>query len=190
LRSCRSLAVHLCCQHARRAGLHHRLFEGDPKFGADVARALEVHGHTIAEYFIAVALDQQPPEVARFMLDTSILSVLTAGACAAVTGRADAAALLHGIDGAHLFLVALDEERTSFRYHSLVRQMLHAELRARDQAREHMLQLRAFEWRESAGDTRHAARHFLAARQADRAPGSPTGPAGASSTPSSPPHRR
>ena len=136
---------------------------------ARVARALEVHSHTIAEYFIAEVLDQQPPEVARFMLDTSILSVLTAGACTAVTGRQDAAALLHGIDTGHLFLVALDEERTSFRYHPLVRQMLHAELRARDQAREHMLQLRAAEWRESAGDTRHAARHFLAAQQAGRA---------------------
>ena len=136
---------------------------------ARVARALEVRSQTIAEYFIAEVLDQQPPEVARFMLDTSILSVLTASLCAAVTGRQDAAALLHGIDTAHLFLVARDEERTSFRYHPLVRQMLHAELRARDQAREHMLQLRAAEWRESAGDTRRAARHFLAAQQAGRA---------------------
>ena len=131
-----------------------------------VARALEVRSQTIAEYFIAEVLDQQPPEVARFMLDTSILNVLTAGACTAITGRQDAAALLRGIDTAHLFLVARDEERTSFRYHPLVRQMLHAELRARDQAREHMLQLRAAEWHESAGDTRRAARHFLAAQQA------------------------
>ena len=136
---------------------------------ARVARAVEIRSHAIAEYFIAEVLDQQPPEVARFMLDTSILSELTAGACTAITGRQDAAALLHGIDTAHLFLVGLDEERTSFRYHPLVRQMLHAELRARDQAREHMLQLRAAEWRESAGDTRRAARHFLAARQAGRA---------------------
>ena len=136
---------------------------------ARVARAVEIRSHAIAEYFIAEVLDQQPPEVARFMLDTSILSVLTAGACTAITGRHDAAALLHGIGAAHLFLVALDEEQTSFRYHPLVRQMLHAELRARDQAREHMLQLRAAEWYESAGDTRRAARHFLAAQQADRA---------------------
>ena len=136
---------------------------------ARVARAVEVRTHTIAEYFIAEVLEQQPPEVARFMLDTSVLSELTAGACAAITRRHDAAALLHGIDAAHLFLVALDEEQISFRYHPLVRQMLHAELRARDQAREHMLQLRAAEWYESAGDTRRAARHFLTAQQADRA---------------------
>ena len=103
------------------------------------------------------------------MLDTSVLGELTADACAAVTGRQDAAALLRGIDAANLFLVALDEERTSFRYHHLVRQMLRAELRARDPAREQALQLRAAEWFEAAGDMRRAARHFLAAKQADRA---------------------
>jgi LuxR family transcriptional regulator, maltose regulon positive regulatory protein len=136
---------------------------------ARAARALEVRGHAIAEYFIAEVLDQQPPEVARFMLDTSVLGELTADACTAVTGRQDAAVLLHGIDAANLFLAALDDEGTSFRYHHLVRQLLRAELRARDPAREQALQLRAAEWFEATGDTRRASRYFVAARQADRA---------------------
>ena len=136
---------------------------------ARAGRALEVRSHEIAEYFTAEVLDQQPPEVARFMLDTSILGELTADACAAVTGRQSAAALLRSIDRASLFLVPLDENRTIFRYHHLVRQLLHAELRARDRTREQALQLRAAEWFESMNDTRHAARHFLAARQVDRA---------------------
>ena len=136
---------------------------------ARAARALDVRSHAIAEYFISEVLDQQPPEVARFMLDISVLGELTADACAAVTGRQDAAALLRGIDAADLFLVALDDERTSFRYHHLVHQVLRAELRARDRARARALQLRAAGWFESAGDTRRAARHFLAARQAGQA---------------------
>ena len=136
---------------------------------AQIARALEIRGRTIAEYFISEVLDQQPPEVAQFMLDTSILGLLTMDACAAVTGRQDAAALLRGIDTAHLFLVALDDERTSFRYHHLVRQVLRAELHAGDRAREQALQLRAAEWFEVTGDTRRAVRHFFAARQTDRA---------------------
>ena len=98
-----------------------------------------------------------------------MLGELTADACAAVTGRPDAAALLRGIDTANLFLAPLDDERTSFRYHHLVRRLLRAELRARDRAREHKLQRRAGEWFESAGDARRAARHFLAAQHADRA---------------------
>jgi len=136
---------------------------------AQVARALEIRRHAIAEYFIAEVLEQQPPDVTWFMLDTSVLDELTADACAAVSGRPDAAARLRGIDLANLFLVALDDERTSFRYHHLARQLLRAELRARDPGREKKLQLRAAEWFEAAGDTRRAARHFLAAGQGDRA---------------------
>ncbi len=133
------------------------------------ARALDIPTHGIAEYFISEVLERQSPEVAQFMLDTAVLGELTAAACAAVTGRQDAAALLRGIDSANLFLVALDDERTSFRYHHLVRQVLRAELRARDRDREKAAHLRAAEWCESTGDTRHATRHFLAAQQADRA---------------------
>ncbi len=134
-----------------------------------VARALKVHRHGIAEYFISEVLDQQPPDVVRFMLDTSILGQLTAGACAAVTGKQDAAALLRAIDAANLFLVTLDDERTTFRYHRLVRQVLRAELRARDRGREYLLHQRAAEWFESTGDMWSATHHFLGAQQVDRA---------------------
>ena len=121
---------------------------------ARIARALEVRSQAIAGFFVSEVLQQQPPEVAQFMLDTSLLGELTADACAAVTGRQDAAALLRAIGKANLFLVAVDDEQTSFRYHHLVRQLLRAELHARDQAREQKLQLRAAEWFEAAGDTR------------------------------------
>ena len=136
---------------------------------AQAARALDVSGHAIAEYFIGEVMEQQPPEVARFMLDASVLDELTAEACAAVTGRLDAAALLRSIEAANLFVVALDDDRTIYRYHHLVHQVLRAELHATDPAREVALQLRAAEWLESKADTRQAARHFLAARQAERA---------------------
>jgi LuxR family transcriptional regulator, maltose regulon positive regulatory protein len=137
---------------------------------ARLPRVLESGGQAIADYFVSEVLEQQPPELAQYMLDTSILTgVLTAEACAAVTGRQDAAALLRTIDTAHLFLVALDDDRTSFRYHRLVRQVLRAELRARDRTRERVLQLRAAEWFEATGEARRAAYHYLAAQQADRA---------------------
>ncbi len=132
------------------------------------ARALQIRGQAIGEYFAAEVLDRQPPDLARFMLDTSILGELSAEASAAVTGRQDAGALLRAIDAAHLFLVALDE-RTRFRYHHLVRQLLRAELRARDHGREQELQLRAAEWFEATGEIRRATRHLFAARQPDRA---------------------
>jgi LuxR family maltose regulon positive regulatory protein len=137
---------------------------------ARLARVLEIRGQGIADYFISEVLEQQPPELAQFMLDTSVLmGDLTVDACAAVTGRQDAAALLRGIEAAHLFLAALDDERTTFRYHLLVRRLLRAELRARDRGREQALQLRAAQWFEATGDSRNAVYHYLAAQQADRA---------------------
>jgi len=136
---------------------------------ARTARALDVRAHGLADYFVTEVLGQQPPEIAKFMLDASVLGELTADVCAAVTGRPDAAVLLRSVDAASLFLVPLNDERTSFRYHNLVRQILRTELRARDRPHEQMLQLRAAEWFESTGDSRQASRHFLAARQADRA---------------------
>jgi LuxR family maltose regulon positive regulatory protein len=135
---------------------------------AGMARALQIRGYTIADYFISEILDQQPADVARFMLDTSILGELTEDVCAAVTGRPDAAALLRSIDNANLFLTALDDARTSFRYHRLVRQMLCAELHARDEAREQELHRRAAEWFEAMGETRDAACHYLGALQVGR----------------------
>ena len=134
-----------------------------------IARALDVVSNPLAEYFISEVLRQQPAEVAQFMLDTSILSELTADACVAVTGRMDAALMLSRLDAASLFVVALDDERTVFRYHHLVAHVMQAELRARDRAREQDLQLRAANWYQSTGDVRQAAHHLLAAQQIDRA---------------------
>jgi LuxR family transcriptional regulator, maltose regulon positive regulatory protein len=136
---------------------------------AQLARALNLRGHAIAEYFIGEVLEQQSPEVAGFMLETSVLDELTADACAAVTGRGDATALLRSIEAANLFIVALDDDRRSYRYHHLVREVLRAQMRATDRARELALQLRVAGWLESTGDTRGATRYFLAAGQADRA---------------------
>src|SRR5215472_3267852 len=134
-----------------------------------ITRALDVRSHTIADYFISEVLDTQPPDLVQFMLDTSILGQLTPAACAAVTGRHDAAAMLRRIDAAHLFLVALDDTGDTFRYHRLVRQVLHAELRARDRDREPALHQAAAEYYEHTGDTSRATRHFLSARQINRA---------------------
>jgi LuxR family maltose regulon positive regulatory protein len=136
---------------------------------ARIARALDIRSRAIAEYFVSEVLEQQSPEVGQFMLDTSILDELTSATCAAVTGNPGAEALLRIADAASLFLVALDADRASLRYHHLVREILQAELHARDQAREQALHLRAAEWFEFRGDTRRATRHYVKARQADRA---------------------
>ena len=136
---------------------------------SEVARALDLRSLDVSEYFVSEVLADQSSDLATFMLETSVLGELTTESCAAVTKRPDAGALLRDIEAAHLFLIPLDDERTRFRYHRLVRDVLRAELRLRDRSREQVLQLRAAKCFESSGDARLAARHFLAARRAERA---------------------
>lgn len=133
------------------------------------ARALDLRSHAVADYFVSEVLDQQASELAQFMLDISVLGELTPGACAAVSERHDAGARLRDLHAAGLFLVSLDEERTSFRYHHLVQQLLRTELRVRDQHRMQALHVRAADWFESTGDGRRAAQHRIEANQVERA---------------------
>jgi ATP/maltotriose-dependent transcriptional regulator MalT len=53
---------------------------------APLARAPRLRSQGIADHFIAQVLDQQPPEAAPFMLDTSVLSELSADTCAVTAG--------------------------------------------------------------------------------------------------------
>ena len=68
-----------------------------------------------------------------------------------------------------LFLVALDDEGTSFRYHRLVRQVLHAELRAGTAPVSRRSSRGRLSGSKRPGDGRRAAHFYLAAGRADRA---------------------
>lgn len=81
-----------------------------------------------ADYLTGEVLNHQSPELRQFLLQTSILNRLNPHLCEVVTGRRDAASLLAAAHGAGLFLVALDERRTWYRYHHLFQEMLQLRL--------------------------------------------------------------
>ena len=68
-------------------------------------------------------LNHQPPELRSFLLETSILSELSPGLCAAVTGRREAPQLLAEVHNRNLFLSAVGDYMTAtspvYRYHDL-----------------------------------------------------------------------
>ena len=82
----------------------------------------------ILDYLADEVLDHQSPDVRDFLLATSILPRLTGSLCAAVTGRDDAKAVLEDLERSNLFLVALDDRRTWYRYHHLFGDVLRARL--------------------------------------------------------------
>jgi len=82
------------------------------------------------DYLAEEVLREQPPELQRFLLETSILEELRAGVCAAVTGRSDAADVLAELEARDLFIVRFRRpDGDAWRYHDLFADFLRDRLR-------------------------------------------------------------
>lgn len=100
----------------------------------------------IADYLSEDVFAGQSLRVQEFLLKTSILDQLDAALCDAVCGGDDSSSLLEQIERANLFLVPLDEEHRSYRYHNLFRDFLKALLKRRHPEWQAGLHRRAAEW--------------------------------------------
>jgi LuxR family maltose regulon positive regulatory protein len=129
---------------------------------ATAAGRVQLRRHAVAGYFLEEVLSRQPPEVADFMLATSVLDELSVAACTALCGQGSAK-MLEFLYGAHMFVAIVDDEARTYRYHHLIREVLRTELHARDPAREKKLHEAAAHHLIEAGQTGAAARHLLAA---------------------------
>ncbi|MEZ4519631.1 MAG: hypothetical protein R3C44_23315 [Chloroflexota bacterium] len=76
------------------------------------------HRH-ILSYLTEEVLNQQPPEIERFLLQTSILDKLTGDLCDAVIDGQNGRLLIEQLYEDNLFLIPLDDERHWYRYHHL-----------------------------------------------------------------------
>lgn len=114
---------------------------------AAIARFRGTH-RDIADFLVEEVLRCLPPAQQAFLLETSVLDVLTAPVVAAVTARADAPATLQELAKAGLFLFPLDEERSCYRYHGLFRDLLRAELERQQPESVRDLNRRASHWYE------------------------------------------
>ena len=125
----------------------------------------EVRGdqRAIADYLLGEVLERQPADLQRFLLETSILDELTAPLCAAVTGRADAGAVLARLARENLFVSALDDRDERYRYHHLFADLLRSRLERLEPERPPQLHRRAAAWYEAHDEAEPAIRHYLAA---------------------------
>jgi LuxR family maltose regulon positive regulatory protein len=122
----------------------------------------------VAEYLTHEVLEHQPRHLVQFLLDTSVLERLDPDACAAITGRDDASAMLHDIERRSLFVTPTNDGPGTYGYDQLFRELLQAALRHADAARYRTLHLRAAAWYEEHGDTA-AVEHWIEAGEVDRA---------------------
>ena len=82
----------------------------------------------VLDYLVEEVLRRQPEDVRRFMLETAVLDQMTGSLCDALTGLPDGRATLEALDRNNLFIVALDDQRTWYRYHHLFAEALRARL--------------------------------------------------------------
>ncbi|RLC60804.1 MAG: hypothetical protein DRI80_10190 [Chloroflexota bacterium] len=122
----------------------------------------------VFDFLAQEVLDRQDEEVRTFLLETSILSELTAPLCDAVTGRRDARSILDELDHRNLFVVALDEARTVFRYHAIFAEFLRQRLRQEMPRRVAELHRRAAQALMDSSPHR-AISHYLAAEMWEEA---------------------
>jgi LuxR family maltose regulon positive regulatory protein len=123
----------------------------------------------ILDYLVEGVLNNQPDDVRKFLLDTSVLHELTGPLCDALTGRTDGNQTLEDLERANVFVVPLDDQRQWYRYHHLFADMLRSRLLARHPDRGSALHRAASGWYAESGNLADTIRHALAGGDTDRA---------------------
>jgi LuxR family maltose regulon positive regulatory protein len=100
----------------------------------------------VADFLTAEVFGGLSEDTRRFLLQTAILDRLCGPLCDAVTGRDDGQEMLERLERANLFLFALDDHRTWYRYHRLFADFLREELRRRHAGEVTDLHRRAARW--------------------------------------------
>ncbi|MBK5050526.1 LuxR family transcriptional regulator [Burkholderia sp. R-70006] len=120
----------------------------------------------ITEYLAEDVLVRLPDAQREFLLRTSVLTELSAPVCDALLGHSSSAALLAELERSNLFLTTLDSPG-HYRYHSLFRQFLHAQLTLLDPSAAPVLHRRASQWYEGEARPVPAIEHALRAHDYD-----------------------
>jgi LuxR family maltose regulon positive regulatory protein len=113
----------------------------------------------VADYLLAEVLDRQPPEVTRLLLATSVLERVSGPLADRLTGSSGSYRILAELEEAGAFVVAVDPDRSWFRYHHLFADLLQLELRRTAPEELPGLHAAAAEWFSKHGHPVQAIRH-------------------------------
>lgn len=130
---------------------------------ADFIAAFTGDDRYIVDYLVEEVLQALPTDMRSFLLESSILSRISASLADAVTARGDSRTMLDALDRANLFLVPLDDRRRWFRYHHLFAEVLQVRLADEQPDDVPELHRRASAWFAEHGDRDAAIQHALAA---------------------------
>jgi LuxR family maltose regulon positive regulatory protein len=124
---------------------------------------------TVADYLLAEVLQREPEDTRRLLLRTSILERVSGPLADVLVDATGSEMILLELEQANAFVVAVDAERTWFRYHELFADLLRLELRRTEPGSVAELHRRAAVWLEEDGLVADAIRHAQAAADWPRA---------------------
>jgi LuxR family maltose regulon positive regulatory protein len=119
----------------------------------------------VADYLLAEVLEHQPKDVTQLLLRTSILERVSGPLADRLTGCSGSERILWALEDAGAFVVAVDAERSWFRYHHLFADLLALELRRTAPQELPRLHAIAAEWLAEHGQPVQAIRHAQAAEE-------------------------
>jgi LuxR family transcriptional regulator, maltose regulon positive regulatory protein len=102
--------------------------------------------HILQDYILQDILQREPLATQRFLLQTSVLTRLTAALCQRLCGEEASQELLEALVRANLFVTPLDDERQWYRLHPLFREALLARLQATESEHVPLLHRSASDW--------------------------------------------
>jgi LuxR family maltose regulon positive regulatory protein len=123
----------------------------------------------VADYLLSEVLDRLTPSDRQLLLDLSVLSDFDSDLAMFLTRRPDAAHRALSLEAADLLVLPVDEARQRFRFHHLIRELLHQELRWRHPDRLPLLQARAAQYLAEHDRPSEAVDHYIAAARHDEA---------------------
>jgi LuxR family maltose regulon positive regulatory protein len=132
-------------------------------------RSFDGSDRLVSEYFHAESLDELPADDVHFLRHASVLDEMSGSICDAVLGLSGSASRLERLARLNLFLIRLDRpEPPAYRFHTLFREALAAELRRTEPGTAEALAGRAADWCERHGDTAGAAEYARRAGDDER----------------------
>jgi LuxR family transcriptional regulator, maltose regulon positive regulatory protein len=114
------------------------------------------HHHLVSEYLRDETLTYLPAHLVSFSVRTAVLDELSGPACDAVLDGHGFARVLEHLARRSPLLIPIDAAHHRYRWHTLMRDMLRAELQRLEPELEPSLRLRASAWYASQGDTQAA----------------------------------
>ena len=122
----------------------------------------------VSDYLRSELLAHLSPGDLRFLTRTAVLEPMSGPLCDAVLEATGSAAILESLERSNLFLVPLDTDGRSYRYHHLFRELLRAELERSEPEVVPGLLARAAAWCEANGQPEAAITYRQEAGDVDR----------------------